>query len=82
MSTGDPVRWTPATLAWMVMMLAETVHAYAREVFIAPAVGALRARQLGVPIGSLLVLLVAWAFARWIGARSRRAQFVVGGYWV
>lgn len=64
------------------MMLAETVHAYAREVFIAPAVGALRARQLGVPIGSLLVLLVAWAFARWIGARSRRAQFVVGGYWV
>lgn len=79
---AEPIRWTPATLAWMAMMLAETMHAYAREVFIAPALGALRARQLGVAIGSILVLLVAWAFARWIGARSRRAQVLIGGFWV
>lgn len=76
------IRWTPAALAWMAMMLAETVHAYAREVFIAPVVGALRARQLGVLIGSVVVLLVAWAFARWIDARTRRSQFVIGGFWV
>ena len=66
----------------MLMMLAETGHAAVREIFIAPVVGALRARQLGVAIGSLIVLLIAWACSRWIRASSVRSQFIVGGLWV
>ena len=64
------------------MMLAETVHAAIREVWLAPMLGALRARQLGVLIGSIIVLLIAWACSRWIHADSRRTQFAVGGFWV
>lgn len=64
------------------MMLAETGHAWVREVFIAPEIGALRARQLGVLIGSLLVLLIAWACARWLKLESRRSQLLVGAFWV
>lgn len=64
------------------MMLAETAHGYVREVFIAPSLGALRARQLGVLVGSILVLFIAWACSRWLRASTRRAQWAVGGFWV
>jgi hypothetical protein len=76
------IPWTRAALIWMLMMLVETAHGFAREVFIAPAVGALRARQLGVLIGSLLVLLIALACARWLRADTRKAQLIVGALWV
>ena len=48
-----------ATLTWMFIMLAETAHGVIREIVIAPSIGALRARQWGVLIGSLLVLGIA-----------------------
>lgn len=76
------IPWMRAALTWMVMMLAETGHGVVREVFIAPSIGALRARQLGVLIGSSLVLLIAWAFARWLGADTRRSQVAIGAFWV
>lgn len=63
-------------------MLAETVHGALREVFIAPAIGGLRARQIGVLVGSGIVILLAWATARWMGAATRRIQLLVGGLWV
>jgi hypothetical protein len=66
----------------MVMMLAETAHGAVREIFIAPAIGGLRARQLGVFVGSLLVFIVAWFMARWLNAATRREQLIVGGLWV
>lgn len=64
------------------MMVAETVSGYLREVFVAPAIGALRARQAGVVVGSLLVLLIAWACLRRADIRAARNQLVLGGYWV
>jgi hypothetical protein len=64
------------------MMVAETVHGIARELFIAPAIGDLRARQIGVFVASLIVLAIAWASARWMGANTRRAQIIVGILWV
>jgi hypothetical protein len=68
-------------MVWMLVMLAETLHGSLREIFIAPLLGGLRARQLGVLAGSALILLIAWATARWMGAATRQAQLVVGGYW-
>jgi hypothetical protein len=65
----------------MLIILAETLHGIVREIFIAPVLGDLRARQLGVLVGSVLILAVAWATARWMGAATRHAQLVVGGYW-
>jgi hypothetical protein len=71
-----------AAIVWMVMMLAETLHGAIREIFIAPVIGGLRANQLGVLVGSLLVLIIAWFMARWLNARTRRDQLIVGGFWV
>ena len=69
-------------MVWMAFMLVETAHGMVRELFIAPEIGALRARQLGVPVGCAIVFAVAWVAARWLGANTRRQQLIVGGLWV
>jgi hypothetical protein len=79
--TGE-VPWVRATLVWMLIMLLETAHGIVRNVFIAAAIGDLRARQWGVLVGSLLVLLVTLLLWRWMKAWTTRAQLIVGGYWV
>lgn len=76
------IPWRRATLAWMLIILAETLHGMAREVFIAPVLGDLRARQLGVFVGCVLIFVIAWLTSRWLGARSRRTQLQVGAFWV
>ena len=73
--------WQRATLVWMPIMLGETAHGLVREIFIAPVLGDLRARQLGIPIACVIVFVIAWATARWMGATTRRAQWVVGLWW-
>ena len=78
----DAFPWWRASLTWMLIILAETVHGMVREIFIAPVLGDLRARQLGVWVGCVLIFIIAWLTARWVGARSRRTQFAVGGLWV
>jgi hypothetical protein len=47
-----------------------------------PLVGDRPARQIGVPIGSLLVFAVACLCVRWIGARTRLQLVGVGLLWV
>jgi hypothetical protein len=74
--------WLRASLVWMLIMLAETGHGVIREIFIAPVIGAMRARQLGVLIGCLLIFVIAWLTARWMNARTRREQLMVGAFWV
>lgn len=71
-----------ASLTWMLIIVVETVHGLVREIFIAPVLGDLRARQLGVLVGCVLVFVIAWLTARWLGARSRRIQLQVGAFWV
>jgi hypothetical protein len=74
--------WTRAALVWMLMMLAETGHGVIREVFIAPVIGGLRARQLGVFVGCILIFIIALLSARWMNARTQREQLKVGAFWV
>jgi hypothetical protein len=71
-----------ATLTWMLIILAETLHGAIRTVFIAPHIGDLRARQWGVLVGSGIIFAIAWLCIRWIGARSRGALLGVGLGWV
>lgn len=75
------VPWRRATLVWMAIILAETAHGAVREIFIAPVLGDLRARQLGIPIACVLVFVIAWATARWTRATARAAQLVIGLWW-
>ncbi len=69
-------------LIWMLIILAETLHGLLREIFIAPELGDLRARQLGVLTGCGLIFLIAWTTARWMGARTRDVQLNVGALWI
>lgn len=74
--------WARATCVWMLMMVVETANGFVRELFVAPHTGALRARQIGVFIGAVCILAIAWATARWMAARTRREQLFVGAFWV
>jgi hypothetical protein len=75
------VPWHRATLVWMLIILVESLHGAVRAVFIAPVLGDLRARQLGVLVGSALIFLIAWGTARWMAAVTRQAQLIVGLWW-
>jgi hypothetical protein len=66
----------------MLIMSAETGHGVIREVFIAPVIGGLRARQLGVLVGCVIIFTIAWLTARWMKANTRRDQLMVGALWV
>ena len=64
-----PYPWRRATLVWMLIMLAETGQRRgARNVHRAGASAALRARQLGVLVGCVIIFVIAWLTARWMGA--------------
>ena len=76
------VPWRRATLVWMLIILAETLNGAVREIFIAPVLGDLRARQLGVVVGCSIIFLVAWLTARWMAANTRRLQLTAGAMWV
>lgn len=71
-----------ALIAWLLIFVLEVLHGTARTLWLVPLVGDLPARQLGVAIGSLLILLVAVLTVRWIGARSVPQSLAVGVLWL
>ena len=80
--TDDLAFWRRSTFAWMLIIVLESLHGAVREVFIAPVLGDLRARQVGVLVGCAIVFLVAWLTARWLAASTRRLQLAAGLSWV
>jgi hypothetical protein len=76
------VPWLRALLVWLVIIVAESVHGTLRTLYLAPALGDFPARRVGVLIGTALIFVVALAFTRWIGARSRRQLLGIGALWV
>jgi hypothetical protein len=69
-------------VVWVAMILAESVHGVLRSLYLAPLMGDFNARRVGVLVGSLLILAIAFAFARWLGELSRRQLFAIGTVWV
>lgn len=76
------IRWSRALLVWLGIVVVESVHGALRQAFLAPAIGDLPARQMGVIVGSGLILAIAWLCIRWIDARRPRQQFAIGAVWV
>lgn len=74
--------WYRAILVWMLIVLAETGHGAIRQLLVAPVIGDLPARQIGVFIGCGIIFAIAWLTARWMGARTRRSQWQAGVLWV
>jgi len=67
---------------WILMALAETIHGTLRNLFITPVIGDHLARQVGVLIGSMIILAIAWLFVTWIGATTTSQLLAIGGLWV
>ncbi len=53
---------------WLVLICAEILHGIARGIFLVPHVGEFRSNQIGVLTGSIIILVIALLFVRWIGA--------------
>ena len=71
-----------ALAAWFIIVIAESIHGSFRQLLIAPAIGDMLARQIGVLIGSVIIFAIACTCIRWIGAKSFAEQFKVGLLWV
>jgi len=74
--------WRRALVVWLVVIAAETVHGILRQLFLAPIVGDLAARQIGVVVGSFIIFIIAFVSVRWLNARTLREQLGVGALWV
>jgi len=74
--------WGRAVAVWLLIALLETVHGILRGLWLVPALGEVAAQRLGFAIGCLLVLAVAWATSRWLGAATRAAQWQAGLLWL
>lgn len=78
----DALRWSRVGAAWLLIDVAETLHGVLRGLLLVPLLGDFPARQVGVAIGSLIVLAIAYATVRWMGARTLWQQVAVGLAWV
>jgi hypothetical protein len=66
----------------LCIILVEVLHGIARAMFLAPAIGDFRARQVAVFTGSLLILVVAALFIRWIRPARAAEAVWVGIVWL
>ncbi len=68
-------------LVWLLMMAIETAHGALRNRFLVPVIGDVGSRQIGVLIGSALILGVAMLTIGWIHPTSERSLLVIGAMW-
>lgn len=76
------MHWGKTIAVWMLIAVAESIHGVIRQLFIAPVIGELPARQLGVFVASALILLIAYLTARWLKAKTLKNQLQIGAVWV
>jgi hypothetical protein len=63
---------------WLIFIIIESLNGTIRTLWLVPLFGDLRAHQLSVITGSLLVLTIATIFIRWLNPNSL-AQTIGGG---
>lgn len=68
-------------IVWLVIIVAESLHGTARELWLKPLVGDFRARQIAFFSGMVLILVVALLFVRWLRAESNRQLLHIGLLW-
>ena len=71
-----------ALAIWLVLICAEILHGIARGIFLVPHVGEFRSNQIGVFTGSIIILVIALVFVRWIGASRTTTLLAVGVLWL
>ena len=76
------MNWPRALATLLFIVLAESINGTLRQLFLAPVVGDLHSRQLGLLVAMGLIFIIACTCIRWIGARMRADQLKVGAVWV
>jgi hypothetical protein len=70
-----------AFAVWLLIAAAEVVHGILRMQFLRPLLGDLRARQLAIISGSLLILAIAFLTRGLLRATTTGRQIAVGVFW-
>lgn len=71
-----------AFVVWVVVMVLEVGNGVLRKVIVELFVADVTARQIGVVLGSLMVILAAYAFSGWLKSRRSSTLVLVGLFWV
>jgi len=66
---------------WLLIAAAEVVHGVLRLAYLRPWLGDLRARQVAIVSGSLIILAIAWLTRRFVRAATTGQQIAVGVFW-
>lgn len=67
---------------WLLLIAAEILHGIARGIFLVPHVGEFRSNQIRVFTGSLIILVIALVFVRWIGVTRSGELLGIGLLWL
>ena len=74
--------WARAVRIWLTLIAVESVHGVMRRLLLEPQLGDLRARQVSVLTGSLLIAMVLWFTLKWLGPQPRRRWWEFGLLWL
>lgn len=69
-------------IVWVIIMVAEFLHGILRVLLLQPYLGDLRARQIAVFTGSIIIIAIATVFFRWIRAKGIQQLIVIGLLWL
>ena len=67
---------------WLSLVAAESIHGVMRRLFLEPPLGDLRARQVSVLTGALLIAAVFWFTLRWLRPQPARRWWTLGFLWL
>ena len=67
---------------WLLLMGAEVIHGTLRTMFLVPAIGDFKARQISVFTGSMVILTIAFFSIRWIRAKNSNHFLAIGFLWL
>lgn len=81
-----------ALAVWLLIIVAESIHGTLRTIFLEPALGSFRARQLSVFTATIIIFTITWFTIRWmrggpsgpsepVGALAPSTCFAIGGLW-
>ncbi|NTW55572.1 MAG: hypothetical protein HGB20_00835 [Chlorobiaceae bacterium] len=75
------MNWKRVSLTWLMIVAAESVSGTLRRLFIAPLMGDMPSRQLGVFLGSAIIFLITVMTFRGMALRSSKEQLLAGAFW-
>ena len=67
---------------WLTLIAVESIHGVMRRLFLELQLGDLRARQVSVFTGAVLIMLVFWFTLKWLGPQPVRRWWTFGLLWL